>query len=102
MYTAEVHIHITIVQGNLHSMLCVCITNVYDGAHDIITSKVLQWEHIQTAKEISPSHIYIHVGKGHTHMNTEATESEQTCKVYFHTYKFKIENVDTRSHTHCF
>ena len=43
--------------------------------------------------------IYIHVGKGHTHMNTEATESEQTCKVYFHTYKFKIENVDTRSHT---
>ena len=57
MYTAEVHIHITSVQGNLHSMLCVCITNVYDGTHDIITSKVLQWEHIQTAKEISPSHI---------------------------------------------
>ena len=49
---------------------------------------------------LSPS--YIHVGKGHTHMNAAVTESEQTCKVYFHTYKFKIENVDTRSHTHCF
>ena len=58
---------------------------------------------IRTAKEISPAHIYIHVGKGHTHMNAAVTESEHTlCKVYFHTYKFKIENVDTRSHTHCF
>ena len=33
-------------------------------------------------------------------MNTAATESEHTlCKVSFHTYKFKIENVDTQSHT---